>query len=208
MRYHENYIRSMDPVAILLRNEIFSLLGHFLSVLPSLIFCSYKFHKIRLMNLRYHTWSQNHICVSRWRFGISIFGTQMTVILDLVNKSWTNVAEMHLIGFVDPENITLDTKRMQCIWYHENWIWCIDTAAIFKIAIFSRSNIFSDIKIYKIRSRNLTCRSWRTVFFSNGPRTNTIFSSIHFALCSYNLIGGNHWAKLYQTTFYSIPYVR
>ena len=33
----------------------------------------------------------------------------MTVILDLVNKSLTNVAEMHFIGFVDPENISLDT---------------------------------------------------------------------------------------------------
>ena len=33
----------------------------------------------------------------------------MTVILDLVNKSWSNVAEMYLIGFVDPENISLGT---------------------------------------------------------------------------------------------------
>ena len=34
----------------------------------------------------------------------------MTIILDLVNKSLTNVAEMHFIEFVDPENISLDTK--------------------------------------------------------------------------------------------------
>ena len=63
-------------------------------------------------NQAYHTWSHNHIWVSRWRFGISIFGTQMTIILDLVNKSLTNVAEMHFIGFVDPENISLDTKSI------------------------------------------------------------------------------------------------
>ena len=102
----------MDTVAIL-KNDIFSLLGHFLRVILSLIFCCYiKFHKIRLMNLIYHTWSHNHIWVSRWRFGISIFGTQMTVILDLVNNSLTNVAEMYFIGFVDPENISLHTKSI------------------------------------------------------------------------------------------------
>ena len=100
MRYHESYIWCMDTVAIL-KNDIFSLLGHFLRVILSLIFFSYIiFHEIRLFNLIYHTWSHNHIWVSRWRFGI-IFGTQMTVILDLVNKSLTNVAEMYLIGFVD-----------------------------------------------------------------------------------------------------------
>ena len=36
----------------------------------------------------------------------------MTVILDLVNKSLTNVAEMYFIGFVDLENISLDTKSI------------------------------------------------------------------------------------------------
>ena len=36
----------------------------------------------------------------------------MTIILDLVNKSWTNVAEMYLIGFVDNENISLGTKSI------------------------------------------------------------------------------------------------
>ena len=76
-------------------------------------FFSYiKFHKIRLINLIYHTWSHNHIWVSQWRFGISIFCTQMTVILDLVSKSLTNVGKMYFIGFVDPENISLDTKSI------------------------------------------------------------------------------------------------
>ena len=38
----------------------------------------------------------------------------MTVILDLVNtcKSLINVAEMYFIEFVDPENISLDTKSI------------------------------------------------------------------------------------------------
>ena len=36
----------------------------------------------------------------------------MTVILDLVNKTLTNVAEMYCIGFVDPENISLNTKNI------------------------------------------------------------------------------------------------
>ena len=83
------------------------------SYTQSNIFFLYKFREIRFkINLTYHTWSHNHIWVSRWRFGISIFGTQMTIILDLVNKSLTNVAEIHFIGFVDPENISLDTKSI------------------------------------------------------------------------------------------------
>ena len=36
----------------------------------------------------------------------------MTVILDLVNKSWINVTEMYFIGFVDPENISLGTQNI------------------------------------------------------------------------------------------------
>ena len=53
--------------------------------------------------------------LEKWQFLrviliIRIFGNQMTVILDFVNKSLTNVAEMYFIGFVDPENISLDTK--------------------------------------------------------------------------------------------------
>ena len=41
-----------------------------------------------------------------------MFGTQMTVILDLINKSLTNVAEMYFIGFFDPENVNLHTKSI------------------------------------------------------------------------------------------------
>ena len=36
----------------------------------------------------------------------------MMVILDLVNKSLTNVDEMYFIGFVDPEKKSLDTKSI------------------------------------------------------------------------------------------------
>ena len=36
----------------------------------------------------------------------------MTVILYLVNTSWTNYAEMYFIGFVDPEYISLGTKSI------------------------------------------------------------------------------------------------
>ena len=46
------------------------------------------------------------------RFGISILGTKMAAILDLVNKSWTCIAELYFIGFVDPENISLGTKSI------------------------------------------------------------------------------------------------
>ena len=46
------------------------------------------------------------------RFGISILGTKMAAILDLVNKSWIYVAELYFIGFVDPENISLGTKSI------------------------------------------------------------------------------------------------
>ena len=36
----------------------------------------------------------------------------MTVILDLVNTSLTNVAGSYFIGFADPENISLATKNI------------------------------------------------------------------------------------------------
>ena len=36
----------------------------------------------------------------------------MAAILDLVNKSWTYVAELYFIGFVDPENISFGTKTI------------------------------------------------------------------------------------------------
>ena len=107
------YVMYVQDTVVILKNDIFLLLGHFLRVILSLIFYSYiKFHKIRLINLIYHTWSHNHIWVSRWRFAIRIVGTQITVILDLVNKSLINVAEMYFIGFVDTENIRLDTKSI------------------------------------------------------------------------------------------------
>ena len=32
--------------------------------------------------------------------------------MDLVNKSWTYIAELYFIGFVDPENISLGTKSI------------------------------------------------------------------------------------------------
>ena len=120
----------------------------------------------------------NHIWVSRWRFGISIVGTQMTVILDWVNKSLTNVAEMYFIGFVDPENISLDTKsillvgleikiskKLDLMYGHGGHF---EKCNFFNVwTLFervTRSNIFTDIKIYQIRSRNLICLIWRRKF--------------------------------------------
>ena len=98
------------------------------------------------------------------RFGLSIVGIKMVAILDLVYKSRTYVAEMYFIGFVDLENISLGTKNI-CLAGLE--IWRMDTAAILKNALFSlfwtrfvtRSNIFSHIKIYQIKSRNLICQT-------------------------------------------------
>ena len=45
-------------------------------------------------------------------FGLSILGTKMAAILDLVNKSRTYVVEMYFIGFFDSDNITLGTKSI------------------------------------------------------------------------------------------------
>ena len=45
------------------------------------------------------------------RFGLSILG-KMAAILDLVNKSWTYVAELYFIGFVERETISLGTKSI------------------------------------------------------------------------------------------------
>ena len=140
-------------------------------------------YKIPLNKINY--WSHNHIWVSRWRFGINIFGTQMTVILDLANKSLTNVAEMYFIGFDDPENIILDTKSIfladleikisykldlmyghgghfeKCHFYN---VWTL-------FEMVTRSNIFADIKIYQIRSRNLICLIWqRKIIFVKWPK--------------------------------------
>ena len=61
------------------------------------------------------------------RFGLSILGTKMAAILDLVNKSWTYIAELYFIGFVDPENINLGTKNIFLagleIEISQNYIW-------------------------------------------------------------------------------------
>ena len=46
------------------------------------------------------------------RFGLSSLGTKMAAILDLVDKSWTYVAELYFIGFVDPDNISLGTNSI------------------------------------------------------------------------------------------------
>ena len=46
------------------------------------------------------------------RFRLSVVGTKLAAILDLVNKSLTYVVEMNFIGFVDPENISLGTKSI------------------------------------------------------------------------------------------------
>ena len=54
------------------------------------------------------------------RFGLSILGTKMAAILDLVNKAWTYVAELYFIGFVDPQNISLGTKSIFLAGL-ENW---------------------------------------------------------------------------------------
>ena len=82
----------------------------------------------------------------------------------------------------------------------------MDTAAILKNAIFvmfghffetvTWSNIFADIKIYQIRSRNLICLIWRRkIIFSFGPRTKTLgwsksshsFSSAHSSCISQSI---------------------
>ena len=97
-------------MAILKKNVIVGTLSE--SDTQSIIFFLYKIpqNKINEPNIPYLV--TKSYWISRWRFGISIFGTKMTVILDLVNKSLTNVAEMYFIGFVDSENISLGTKNI------------------------------------------------------------------------------------------------
>ena len=123
------------------------------------------------------------------RFGLSILGTKiskMAAILDLVNKSWTYVAELYFIGFVDPQNISLGTKsiflagleieisqKLDLVTGHgghfEKRIFFIVWTLLERV---TRSNIFPHIKIYQKKSRNLICLIWRrNFFFSNGPRT-------------------------------------
>ena len=87
------------------------------------------------------------------RFEISILGTKMAAILDLVNTSWTYVAELYLIGFVDPENISLGTKSIFLAGLEIEIVWTL-------LERVTRSNIFSHIKIYQIKSRNLICQTW------------------------------------------------
>ena len=98
----------------------------------------------------------------------------MAAILDLVNKSWTYVAELNFIGFIDPENISLGTKsiflagleieisqRLDLVTGHcghfEKRIFFIVWTLLERV---TRSNIFSHIKIYQIKSRNLICQTW------------------------------------------------
>ena len=108
------------------------------------------------------------------RFGLCILGTKMAAILDLVNKSWTYVAELYFIGFVDHENISLGTKsiflagleieisqKLDLVTGHsghfEKRIFFIVWTLLERV---TRSNIFSHIKIYQIKSRNLICQTW------------------------------------------------
>ena len=108
------------------------------------------------------------------RFGLSILGTKMAAILDLVNTAWTYVAELYFIGFVDPENISLGTKsiflagleieisqKLDLVTGHgghfEKRILFIVWTLLERV---TRSNIFPHIKIYQIKSRNLICQTW------------------------------------------------
>ena len=100
------------------------------------------------------------------RFGLSILGIKMAAILDLVNKSWTNVAELYFIGFVDPENISLGTKNIFLTGLEIEISQKLDLVnghgGHFEKRIFfivwtlleraTRSNIFSHIQIYQIKS--------------------------------------------------------
>ena len=108
------------------------------------------------------------------RFGLSILGTKMAAILDLVNTAWTYIAEMYFIGFVDTQNISLGTKsiflagldieisqKLDLVTGHgghfEKRIFFIVWTLLERV---TRSNIFPHIKIYQIKSRNLICLTW------------------------------------------------
>ena len=98
----------------------------------------------------------------------------MAAILDLVNKSWTYVAELNFIGFVDPENISLGTKSIFMAGLEIEISQILDLVTghggHFEKRIFfivwtllervTQSNICSHIKIYQIKSRNLICQTW------------------------------------------------
>ena len=108
------------------------------------------------------------------RFGQSILGTKMAAIWDLVNKSWTYVAELYFIGFVDPENISLGTKSIFMAGLEIEISQILDLVSghggHFEKRIFfivwtllervTQSNICSHIQIYQIKSRNLICQTW------------------------------------------------
>ena len=94
--------------------------------------------------------------------------------MDLVNKSRTYVAEIYIIGFVDPENISLGTKSIFLAGLEIEISQKIDLAyghgGHFEKRFFvivwtlfervTRSNIFSHREIYQIKSRNLICQTW------------------------------------------------
>ena len=119
------------------------------------------------------------------RFGLSILGTKMAAILDLVNKAWTYVAELYFIGFVDPQNISLGTKsiflagleieisqKLDLVTGHgghfEKRIFFIVWTLLERV---TRSNIFPHIKIYQKKSRNLICLIWRRkIIFFKWPK--------------------------------------
>ena len=97
---------------------------------------------------------------------------------------------MYFIGFVDPENISFDTKsiflaglEIKDIIKIRFDVWT--RRPFLKNAIFSnvwtlfetvtRSNMFADIKIYQIRSRNLICLIWRRkIIFLKWPKDYNI----------------------------------
>ena len=119
------------------------------------------------------------------RFGLSILGTKMAAILDLVNKAWTYVAELYFIGFVDPQNISLGTKsiflagleieisqKLDLVTGHgghfEKRIFFIVWTLLERV---TRSNIFPHIKICQKKSRNLICLIWRRkIIFFKWPK--------------------------------------
>ena len=75
------------------------------------IFSNIIINKMRSMHLIYR-FGCKMIFEPLVRFGLSILGTKMAAILDLVNMAWTYVAELYFIGFVDPQNISLGTKTI------------------------------------------------------------------------------------------------
>ena len=71
----------------------------------------------------------------------------MMVILDLVNKSWTNVAEMYFIGFVDPENISLDLDLVNKSWTNVAEMYFIGFVDPENISLGTKSKFISGLEI-------------------------------------------------------------